>query len=95
MCHSLYGFPEQWSQGNVYRKPDLTISEVEYVLLAERVEWRTDLFSSPPNFTRGAICQVVEDIAAVIGSPFASGFVDNTIFFKTMDPSSPLSVAGR
>nr|XP_022321424.1 carboxyl-terminal PDZ ligand of neuronal nitric oxide synthase protein-like [Crassostrea virginica]XP_022321426.1 carboxyl-terminal PDZ ligand of neuronal nitric oxide synthase protein-like [Crassostrea virginica] len=33
--------------------------------------------NSPANFTPGAICQVVEDIAAVTGNPFASGFVDN------------------
>ncbi|XP_078323262.1 uncharacterized protein LOC144622466 [Crassostrea virginica] len=33
--------------------------------------------SSPANFTPGAICQVVEDIAAVTGNPFAIGFVHN------------------
>ena len=33
--------------------------------------------SSAANFTPGAICQVVEDIAAVTGNPLASGFVDH------------------
>ncbi|XP_062593117.1 carboxyl-terminal PDZ ligand of neuronal nitric oxide synthase protein-like [Saccostrea cucullata] len=33
--------------------------------------------SSPTDFAPGTICQVVEDIAAVTGNPFASGFDEN------------------
>ena len=55
--------------------------------------------SSPANFTPGAICQVVEDIAAVTGNPFASGFVDHFDehdFLKgNRQIITPLSSSGR
>ena len=58
--------------------------------------------SSPANFTPGAICQVVEDIAAVTGNPLASGFLDHFDehdFFKgnehIITPCPPQDASGN
>ena len=62
MYHSLYGFPRQWFQKNVYRKSGLQYQKSNTYFWQNVMNGELISLSSPANFTPRAICQVVKDI---------------------------------